>query len=121
MRILAFIEEAAVIRKILDHLGLWDIPKRQPKQGRGPPVIVEAPLLVYADTQVIEYEDAYYIPEYLLSLITCGVAAGMVCAGNGENVVICGSGGVGCWRWCISGSRQVKTSPDSTRFPRKIP
>jgi hypothetical protein len=66
MRILAFIEEAAVIRKILDHLGLWDVPKRQPKRGREPPVIaVEEPLLVYADSQVIEYEEAYYIPEYL--------------------------------------------------------
>ena len=73
MRVLAFIEEAAVIRKILDHLGLWDIPKRQPKRGREPPVIGELvlsgvegePLLVYADSQVIEYQEAYYIPEYL--------------------------------------------------------
>jgi hypothetical protein len=55
-----------VIRKILDHLGLLDIPKRQPKRGREPPVTVEAELLlVYADSQVIEYEEAYYIPEYL--------------------------------------------------------
>jgi hypothetical protein len=66
MRILAFIEEATVIRKILDHLGLWDVPKRQPKRGREPPVIaVEDALLVYADSQVIEYDEAYYIPEYL--------------------------------------------------------
>ena len=65
-RVLAFIEEAAVIRKILDHLGLWDIPKRQPKRGREPPVVaVEDALLVYADSQVIEYQEAYYIPEYL--------------------------------------------------------
>ena len=57
MRILAFIEEASVIRKILDHLGLWDVPKRQAKRGREPPVIaVEDALLVYADSQVIEYE-----------------------------------------------------------------
>ena len=56
MRILAFIEEAAVIRKILDHLGLWDVPKRQPKRWREPPVVgAEEPLLVYADSQVIEY------------------------------------------------------------------
>jgi hypothetical protein len=64
MRVLAFIEEAAAIRKILDHLGLWDIPKRQPKRGREPPVIaVEDALVVYADSQVIEYEAAYYIPD----------------------------------------------------------
>ena len=61
MRILAFIEEAAVIHKILDHLGLWDVPKRQPKQGREPPVVaVEDALLVYADNQVVEYDEAYY-------------------------------------------------------------
>jgi hypothetical protein len=63
MRVLAFIEEAAVIRKILDHLGLWDIPKRQPKQGGEPKVIAEPALsvvegedalMVYAESQVIE-------------------------------------------------------------------
>ena len=63
MRVLAFIEEAAVIRKILDHLGLWDVPKRQPKRGREPPVVaVEDALLVYANSQVIEYQEAYYTP-----------------------------------------------------------
>lgn len=74
MRILAFIEEAVVIRKILDHLGLWDVPKRQPKQGRGPPMTVKPalsgvegaePQLEYADSQLIEYEEAYYEPDYL--------------------------------------------------------
>jgi hypothetical protein len=66
MRVLAFIEEAAVIRKILDHPGLWDVPKRQPKRGREAPVVaVEDALLVYADSKVVEYDEAYYIPEYL--------------------------------------------------------
>lgn len=55
MRMLAFIEEAAVIRKILDHLGLWDIQKRMPKRGREPPLIaVEEAMVVYADSQVVE-------------------------------------------------------------------
>jgi len=59
MRIVAFIEDAVVIRKILDHLGLWDAPLRPPQRGRGPPVIVaEEPLLEYADSQVIEYTEA---------------------------------------------------------------
>jgi hypothetical protein len=47
MRVLAFIEEAAVIRKILDNLGLWDVAKRQPKRGREPPgvaVVADLPL-----------------------------------------------------------------------------
>jgi hypothetical protein len=40
--------------------------KRQPKRGREPPVTVETePLLVYADSQIVEYQEAYYIPEYL--------------------------------------------------------
>ena len=39
MQVLEFIEEAVVIRKILDHLGLWDDPKRLPKRGREPPVM----------------------------------------------------------------------------------
>jgi len=39
------------------------VPKRQLKQGIEPPVIaVEDALLVYVDSQVIEYEEAYYIP-----------------------------------------------------------
>jgi hypothetical protein len=66
MRILVFIEDAPVIRRILDHLGLWDIPKRQTQRGREPPVTAaEDTLLVYADSQVIEYEAAYYVPEYM--------------------------------------------------------
>jgi hypothetical protein len=45
---------------------LWDVPKRPPKQERGPPVRVEPePQLVYADSQVIEYAEAYYEPDYL--------------------------------------------------------
>jgi hypothetical protein len=71
MRILAFIEEEAVIRRILEHLGLWDMPESKSRKERGPPVMEEEELLlVYADCQVFEYADAYYIPEYLCSCIT---------------------------------------------------
>ena len=36
-----------------------------PQRGRGPPVTEEAePLLVYADSQVGEYQEADYVPEY---------------------------------------------------------
>ena len=80
MRILAFIEEEAVIRKILEHLGLWDIPARTPKQGRGPPVIAdEEPVFEYADSMVIEYEEAYYVPEYLWNRMKRAAQPGMVC------------------------------------------
>src|SRR5664279_3735469 len=61
MRILAFIEEPVVIRKILDHLGLWDMPMSKSKQERGPPFMGEEDLLlVYADRQVIDHAEVYY-------------------------------------------------------------
>jgi hypothetical protein len=40
MRIISFIEDPAVIRKILVHLKLWDLPKRSPPQAAAPPDIV---------------------------------------------------------------------------------
>ena len=39
-------------------------------------------LRVYADSQVSDYHEAYDIPEYLRSHITCGVTVGMVCVDN---------------------------------------
>jgi len=65
MRVLAFIEEKAVIRKILEHLALWEVPRRKAPQSRGPPIPgVEEVMVVYAESQVVEYEEAYYLPEY---------------------------------------------------------
>lgn len=64
MRVLACIEEAAVIRKRLDHLGLRDSPRRRAKQGRSTPVMTEEEAMgVCADSQVLDYEEAYDIPE----------------------------------------------------------
>jgi hypothetical protein len=42
MEIIAFIEEGAVIRKILQHLGLWDRPQRSPPPPRPFPYKREA-------------------------------------------------------------------------------
>ena len=59
MRILAFVEGAPVIRKILEHQRLWDIAARPPPKGKGPIVIAdEEPMVVYSENQVIEYEEA---------------------------------------------------------------
>ena len=66
MRILAFVEEEPVIRKILERPGLWDIAARPPPKGKGPPVTAdEEPIIVYGNSRVIEYEEAYYVPEYV--------------------------------------------------------
>ncbi len=50
MRIISFIEDPEVIRKILEHLGLW-LPKRrlQPKANSPLPVHIH---LDYADSQI---------------------------------------------------------------------
>lgn len=83
MRVRALIEAAAVIRTILAHRGVWDSPKRMPQRGRDSPVSAgDEALLAYADSQVSDYHEAYDIPEYLRSHITCGVTAGMVCVDN---------------------------------------
>jgi len=37
MRILAFIEDEEVIKKILKHLGLWEIKQRPPPKATGQP------------------------------------------------------------------------------------
>jgi len=42
MEIIAFIEEWTVIRKILQHLGLWDRPQRSPPPPRLFPHKLEA-------------------------------------------------------------------------------
>ncbi len=36
MKIIAFIEQAVVIQKILKHVGLWEAPKRPPPSRAGP-------------------------------------------------------------------------------------
>ena len=36
LRVLSFIEDPPVVRKILDHLGLWDTQQRPPPASREP-------------------------------------------------------------------------------------
>jgi hypothetical protein len=43
MRIISFIEDPAVIRKILLHLKLWDLPQRSPPRAPPPPDVVYDP------------------------------------------------------------------------------
>ncbi len=37
MKIISFIEKAAVVKKILKHLGLWEVKSRPPPRGHSPP------------------------------------------------------------------------------------
>jgi hypothetical protein len=37
MRIIAFIEDEQLVKKILKHLGLWDVKRKPPPRANGPP------------------------------------------------------------------------------------
>jgi len=56
MRVIALIEDKAVIRKILTHLGLW-VPRTAAGRGPGPP----APDPPEASAQILTYHPVPYI------------------------------------------------------------
>ena len=65
MRILAFIKDDQVIKKILKHLGLWEVdpPEVWRAKARPPPRVNPSPPnihIVYLDSQVPPSEDYLY-------------------------------------------------------------
>jgi hypothetical protein len=57
MRIISFIEDEAVISKILKNLGLWQVKQRPPPQPNAPPLIIH---INYTASQIPSYEDDLY-------------------------------------------------------------
>jgi len=51
MRVVSFIEDQEVIKKILKHLGSWDLKSKPPPRANAPPDNIE-PHLDYSDCQV---------------------------------------------------------------------
>jgi len=63
MRIIAFIEDPEIIKKILKHLGLWEIKERPPPRANAPPKY--EPYIDYSDSQLpLPYKCLYVDPEY---------------------------------------------------------
>jgi len=59
MRIIAFIEREDLIKKILKHVGLWEVKSRPPPKIHSPPGL---PAIDYVD---IQYPDENYCdPDY---------------------------------------------------------
>jgi len=58
MKILSFIESPEVIKKILKHLGLWEMKARPPPNSNAPPQNVH---IDYSDSQVPTSEDYLYV------------------------------------------------------------
>lgn len=62
MKILSFIEDEEIIKKILKHLGLWNVKQRPPPKAHAPPPTVH---IDYSDSQVSLCEDYLYTdPDY---------------------------------------------------------
>jgi len=60
--IIAFIEDDEVIKKILKHLGLWEVKARPPPRVNPSPPNIH---IDYSDSQVPTSEDyLYYDPDY---------------------------------------------------------
>ena len=67
MRILSFIDDSEIVRKILKHLGWWDVKRKQPPRAHGPPT---EPFIIYdqssspsADDYIIDVD--YPVEAYL--------------------------------------------------------
>jgi len=61
MKIIAFIEQEEVIKKILKHLGLWEVKGRPPPKVHSPPA---ERYTDYSDSQITPWDDDYSDPDY---------------------------------------------------------
>ena len=60
MRVISFIEDEDVIKKILKHLGLWEVkPRPPPRSVKSQPLSTE-PHIDYSDTQVCPSDNGFY-------------------------------------------------------------
>jgi hypothetical protein len=70
MRVISFIEDPQVIKKILKHLGLWEVnPRPPPRIAKSQPLYTE-PHIDYSDTQVCPSDNGFYVdPIYPADLL----------------------------------------------------
>jgi hypothetical protein len=61
MKIISFIENAELIEKILQHVGLWEVKTRPPLKAHAPPA---DPPIDYTDAHIQYGNDDYSDPEY---------------------------------------------------------
>ena len=54
MRIISFIDDTEIVKKILKHLELWEIRQRPPPRAKAPPLNIHVD---YTDSQIPSYED----------------------------------------------------------------
>jgi len=65
MKVISVIEDEDVIKKILKHLGLWEVKPRPPPQNAKSQTLSTEPHIDYSDTQVCPSDNGFYVdPEY---------------------------------------------------------
>jgi hypothetical protein len=61
MRIISFIEDLEIIKKILQHLDLWDVKRKPPRRAHAPPIDV---CPIYNEPAMPGIDDYLKDPEY---------------------------------------------------------
>ncbi len=61
MRIISFIEDLEIIKKILKHLDLWDVKRKPPRRAHAPPIDVYP---IYNEPAMPSIDDYLKDPEY---------------------------------------------------------
>ncbi len=62
MKVISFIEDQEVVKKILKHLGLWGLKSKPPPKANAPPYFPEIHL-DYSDSQLPPSDDYLYVDE----------------------------------------------------------
>ena len=61
MRVISLLEDHEVIKKILKHLGLWEVkPRPPPRMAKAQPLYTE-PHIDYSDSQVPPSDNTHYV------------------------------------------------------------
>ena len=61
MRVISFIEDQEVIKKILKHLGLWEVKPRPPPRMAKTQPLHTVPHIDYSDSQVPRPDSGFYV------------------------------------------------------------
>jgi len=61
MRIISFIEDLEIIKKILKHMDLWDVKRKPPRRAHAPPINVYS---IYNEPAMPSIDDYLKDPEY---------------------------------------------------------
>ena len=76
MKIISFIDDSEIIKKILNHLGLWDVKRKPPPRASGPPteakIIYDEFSSPSADNYLTPLEAGSFDPEALDGRLSTG-------------------------------------------------